>query len=80
MLQQEIHWRILPNYRQVIWEITTDILLNPVTQYFGINMNKEQNYEIDIVDLECDKNRRLRLEEAWIFILKSLTPSDLNTK
>ena len=51
---------------------------NPVAQHFGINLNNAQDYKIQILDQECDKNRRLRLEEAWIFILK--TPGGLNTK
>ena len=53
---------------------------NPVAQHFGINLNKAQDYKIQILDQESDKNRRLRLEEAWIFILKTSTPDGLNTK
>ena len=53
---------------------------NPVAQHFGINVNSETAYNIEILDQEVDKNRRLRLEEAWIFILRTMTPSGLNTK
>ena len=53
---------------------------NPVAQHFGINLNTETSYNIEVLDQETDKNRRLRLEEAWIFILKSMTPNGLNTK
>ena len=53
---------------------------NPVAQHFGINLNKAQDYKIQILDQESDKNQRLRLEEAWIFILKTLTPEGHNTK
>ena len=53
---------------------------NPVANHFGMNLNNAQDYSIEILDQECDKNRRLRLEEAWIFILDSMTPSGLNAK
>ena len=53
---------------------------NPVAQHFGINLNNEKEYEITILDQESEKKRRLRLEEAWIFILRTLNPGGLNTK
>ena len=53
---------------------------NPVAQHFGMNLNEPQAYTIQILDQEQDKNKRLRLEESWIYNLKSLTPSGLNTK
>ena len=53
---------------------------NPVANHFGMNLNNAQDYSIEIVDHESDKNRRLRLEEAWIFILNSMTPSGLSAK
>ena len=53
---------------------------NPVAQHCGINLNNPQDYKTQILDQENDKNRQFRLEEAWIFILKTLTPGGLNTK
>ena len=53
---------------------------NPVVQHFGINLNKPQEYKIQILDQESDKNQKLRLEEAWIFILNTLTPGGLNIR
>ena len=53
---------------------------NPVPQHYGINLNKAKEYNIIILDQEVDKNRRLRLEEAWIHILETMTPRGLNTK
>ena len=53
---------------------------NPVAQHFGINVNEATAYTIEILDQEAHKNKRLRLEESWIYLLKSLTPSGLNTK
>ena len=41
---------------------------NPVAQHFGINVNNSKDYNIIILDQDSDKNRRLRLEEAWIYI------------
>ena len=53
---------------------------NPVAQHFGINVNNAKDYKIIILDQDSDKNRRLRLEEAWIYILETMTPRGLNTK
>ena len=53
---------------------------NPVAQHFGINVNNAKDYNIIILDQDSDKNRRLRLEEAWIYILETMTPRGLNTK
>ena len=53
---------------------------NPVAQHFGINLNSETAYNKDILDQESDKNRNLQLEEAWIFILRSMTSNGSNTK
>ena len=53
---------------------------NPVANHFGINLNNEKDYKVLILDQESDKNKRLRLEEAWIHILKTMTPRGLNAK
>ena len=53
---------------------------NPVAQHFGVNQLTEKEYSIEILDQEPDKNKRNRLEEAWIFLLNTMTPSGLNTK
>ena len=53
---------------------------NPVAQHFGINKLTEKEYTLEIIDQELDKNKRNRLEEAWIFLLNAMTPSGLNTK
>ena len=53
---------------------------NPVANHFGINLNNAKDYKVLILDQESDKNKRLRLEEAWIHILKSMTPRGLNAK
>ena len=53
---------------------------NPVAQHYGINLNKAKEYNIMILDQEIDKNRRLRLEEACIHILETMTPRGLITK
>ena len=36
------------------------------------------DYSITIVDKESNKNRRLRLEESWMTLLNTLTPTGLN--
>ena len=43
---------------------------NPVAQHFGINVNNAKNYNIIILDQDSDKNKRLRLEEAWIIFYR----------
>ena len=53
---------------------------NPVAQHFGINVNNAKDYNIIILDQDSEKNKQLRLEEAWIHILQTMTPRGLNTK
>ena len=60
--------------------ITTSTHIIPVAQHFGINVNNAKDYNIIILDQDSVKNRRLRLEEAWIYILETMTPRGLNTK
>ena len=53
---------------------------NPVAQHFGTKNLNEKEYTLEILDQEQDKNKRNRLEEAWIFLLNTITPSSLNSK
>ena len=53
---------------------------NPVAQHFGTKNLNEKEYTLEILDQEQDKNKRNQLEEAWIFLLNTITPSGLNSK
>ena len=53
---------------------------NPVAQHFGTKKLQPKDYTLEILDQESDKNKRNRLEEAWIYLLNSMTPSGLNSK
>ena len=53
---------------------------NPVAQHFNDFNKSETNYKVTILDQEQDLNKRLRLEESWMFCLNTLQPSGLNTK
>ena len=53
---------------------------SPVAQHFSINVNNAKDYNIISLDQDSDINKRLRLEEAWIHILQTMTPRGLNTK
>ena len=53
---------------------------NPVANHFGINENNAKDYKVLILDQENDKNKRLRLEESWLHILKTMTPLGPNAK
>ena len=37
-------------------------------------------YHIEALDMEPDKNKRLRLEEAWMHLLNTINPNGLNLK
>ena len=52
----------------------------PVAQHFGTKNLNEKEYTLEILDQEQDKNKRNQLEEAWIFLLNTITPSGLNSK
>ena len=53
---------------------------NPVAQHFGTKNLNEKEYTLEILDQQQDKNKRNRLEEAWIFLLNTITPSGFNSK
>ena len=53
---------------------------NPVAQHFGTRHLNPKDYTLEILDQEPDKNKRNRLEESWIFLLNTMTPSGLNSK
>ena len=42
--------------------------------------NNKLDYKINIVGQESNKNRRLRLEEAWVLLLNTHYPNGLNSK
>ena len=53
---------------------------NLVAQHFGTRNLQPKDYTLQILDQETDKNKRNRLEESWIFLLNTMTPSGLNSK
>ena len=42
--------------------------------------NNKLHYKINIIGQEANKNRRLRLEEAWMLLLNTHYPNGLNSK
>ena len=55
---------------------------NPVVEHFDEenHSNNKFDYKINIVGQEVNKNRRLRLEEAWMLLLDTHHPNGLNSK
>jgi hypothetical protein len=53
---------------------------HPVAQHYNLPQHTEHTYNIMALDRERDKNKRLRLEEAWMYILNTLNPSGLNIR
>ena len=55
---------------------------NPVADHFNDenHLNNKFDYKINIVGQEANKNRRLRLEEAWMLLLNTHYPNELNSK
>ena len=51
---------------------------HPVGLHYRSYNHTIEDFTITVVDKEQDKNRRLRLEEAWITFLDTLTPKCLN--
>ena len=52
---------------------------NPVADHFNDenHLNNKFDYKINIVGQEANKNRRLRLEEAWMLLLNTHYPNGL---
>ena len=55
---------------------------NPVADHFNEEEHTENrlDFKINVVGQESNKNRRLRLEEAWMFLLNTHHPNGLNSK
>ena len=55
---------------------------NPVADHFNEEDHSNNNlgYKINIIGQEAYKNRRLRLEEAWMLLLNAHYPNGLNSK
>lgn len=51
---------------------------NPVAHHF--NQHQNPDYTIIVLDREENKNKRLRLEEAWMTLLNTIHPSGINVK
>ena len=51
---------------------------HPVAIHYRSYNHVIDDYSITIVDKEKNKNRRLRLEEAWMTLVNTLTPRELN--
>ena len=51
-----------------------------VAQHYNSYNHSLYDYNIIAVDKEPDKNKRLRLEEAWMFLIDSLYPRGLNAR
>ena len=51
---------------------------HPVAIHYRSYNHTTEDFTISIIDSDKDKNRRLRLEEAWITLLDTLTPKGLN--
>jgi hypothetical protein len=53
---------------------------NPVAKHYNRASHNHTSYAVTVLDKEENKNRRLRLEEAWMTILSTLQPTGLNKK
>ena len=55
---------------------------NPVADHFNEEEHTENklDFKINVVGHETNKNRRLRLEEAWMLLLNTHHPNGLNSK
>ena len=53
---------------------------NLVSRHFKSYNHTFDDYSILVLQPETDKNKRLRLEEAWMILLDTLTPNGLNSR
>ena len=53
---------------------------NNIAEHFNLDDHTNTSYTITIVGAEEDKNKCLRLEEAWIHLLDTIQPKGLNLK
>ena len=53
---------------------------HPVAQHFNSYNHSWHDYNIIAVDKESDKNRRLRLEESWMYLMDTLWSKGLNAR
>ena len=53
---------------------------HPVAIHYRSYNHTLDNYSITIVDKEGNKNRGLKLEEAWMTLLNTLTAKGLNSR
>ena len=50
---------------------------NIVSKHYKEYNHTSEDYTVTTIDKEADYNKRLRLEEAWIFLLESMYPKGL---
>jgi hypothetical protein len=53
---------------------------HPVADHYNTNNHTPESYSITAIDREPDKNRRLRLEDAWMILMQTLHPYGLNAR
>ena len=53
---------------------------NIVPKHYMEYNQTSDDYTVTAIDKETDYNKRLRLEEAWIFLLDTLHPKGLNSR
>ena len=51
-----------------------------MAEHYNLEKHSSTSYTVKIVRQEKDKNRRLRLEEAWTHLLDTFQPKGLNLK
>ncbi len=51
-----------------------------VSRHFNLPNHSLNNIKITILDQERNKNKRLRLEEAWMALLKTRNPLGMNDR
>ena len=51
-----------------------------VSKHYKEYNHTSEHYTITAIDKETDYNKRLRLEEAWIFLLESMHPKRVNSR